>query len=1283
MSTQQDIYVVGSESRPYMLNKENYVPWSSCLLRYAKSRPNGKIIYNSIMNGPYVRRMISKPCDADHQVPINETFHEQTDDELTEKELKQTKDLHITDYTQLYDFLKYNQKEVDELKAERLAKIQDPLALMANSKNPYASLAPHQDLSSFNQNYLQHQIPNLEDITDPTTAMNMALALIAKAFKLNYSTQTNNNQRISSNPNNRQIAQPGMNISQDRQMQMIGEEYDLMATAADLDEIEEVNANCILMANLQQASSSGTQTDSTPVYDSDGSAKFMGTIRFGNDHVAAIMGFGDLQWGNILITRLGDLKGKSKDTSCVSDTRNLLSQKLENKNVELEFQVLNYTRENAHLKATYKNLFDSIYVSLGKTNALSNPVTSNSVSTPQEPKSVNNDKVIAPGMFRINPSKTSREEKHSSRSNNKEAKVEEQHRNLLLYKNNKHISSACNNIKTDSQEVISNVVYAMCSKCLIFVNHDKCLCNHVNDKNSRGKKQKAKVSVKEIQKKYQPKVSKPKKVEHRKSLATPMPRKSRLLLRWSPTGKLFDKDGKILIPVNPRVILSASMKFMGTVCFGNDHVDAILGFGDLQWGNILITRVYFVEGLGYNLFFVGQFCDFDLEVAFRRNACFIRNLEGVDLLKVDRSTNLYIINFNEMASTSPICLMARTSSTKSWLWHQRLSHLNFDTINDLARNDLAAGLPKFKYNKEHLCPSCEQGKSKRASHPPKPVPNSRQRLHLFHMDLCGPMRIASINGKRIQQYLQNEHYALWEVIEFGDSYKAPLEESDKGPASESSAKKKGRTVVITTEDMQKRRNDTFGENEATKKTKKNQLKQQYGNFKAEGSETLEQTFNKLQAIVSHLEFMDVEIEQDDLNQKFLTSLAPEWLMYTIVWRNRDDLDTMSLDDVYNHLKVYEPRIKYKDITQIDKDDIEEIDIKWNMDLLSMRAYRFWKKTGKKITIQGSDVAGPKEEEPAPKALMAIDGIGWDWSYMANEEENHAGVADDEVPTEYALMAKSSLSLKNKVYDDSYCSKSCRKNTKNLNTKISKLNEQLSDCETDLYHYKRGLSHVEARLVEFKEQEIKFCEKIRGLERDVEVRNNKIEYLMNELEQEVKDQIRIRRLLNTLQFLPPAQVYSPPKKDLSWTADCPRVTKTNDTENARKSTIKYAEMYRNTTKSPKVREKGEFWPKNNYAHKNVTPRAVLLKTSRTPVALNRPNMNVAQPKMTSFAKTAHSNVKRPFQGESAVRTQPRVPRVSTITKKFLTVNLKIPTVKSTLTANLGNKGKAVKASACWI
>nr|GEV28817.1 hypothetical protein [Tanacetum cinerariifolium] len=271
----------GSESRPPMLNKENYVPWSSRLLRYAKS-------------------------DTNRDVPVNETFHVQTDDELTEKELK-----HI-------------EKEVDELKAERLAKIQDPLTLIANSNNPYAFLAPYQDQPSFNQNYMQQPIPNPEDITDPTTPMNMALTLMAKAFKLNYSTPTNNKQRISSNPRNRQIAQPGnltgyndvqnirkqviQNAVQNPRAQNVRNQNGLIGAPGngnqkgngnlvaaraegnaagqnrnqircyncrrvDLDEIEEVNANCILMVNLQQASTSGTQSDKAPVYDSDGSAE--------------------------------------------------------------------------------------------------------------------------------------------------------------------------------------------------------------------------------------------------------------------------------------------------------------------------------------------------------------------------------------------------------------------------------------------------------------------------------------------------------------------------------------------------------------------------------------------------------------------------------------------------------------------------------------------------------------------------------------------------------------------------------------------------------------------------------------------------------------------------------------------------------------------------------------------------------------------------------------------------------------------------------------------------
>ncbi|GKA89908.1 retrovirus-related pol polyprotein from transposon TNT 1-94 [Tanacetum coccineum] len=189
-------------------------------------------------------------------------------------------------------------------------------------------------------------------------------------------------------------------------------------------------------------------------------------------------------------------------------------------------------------------------------------------------------------------------------------------------------------------------------------------------------------------------------------------------------------------------------KFMGTVRFGNDNFAAITGYGDYIQGNITICHVYYVEGLGHNLFSVGQFCDGDLEVAFRSKTCYVRNLEGDDLLTGDRESNLYTISISDMATSSPVCLMSKATSTKSWLWHRRLSHLNFGTINDLTRLDLVDGLPKFKYGKDHLCSACERGKSKKASHPLKLILSDHSKLELLHMDLCGPMRVASINGKK-------------------------------------------------------------------------------------------------------------------------------------------------------------------------------------------------------------------------------------------------------------------------------------------------------------------------------------------------------------------------------------------------------------------------------------------------------------------------------------------------------------------------------------------------------
>nr|GEY52229.1 integrase, catalytic region, zinc finger, CCHC-type, peptidase aspartic, catalytic [Tanacetum cinerariifolium] len=888
-----------------MLNKKNYVSWSSHLLRYAKSRPNGKLIHNSIINGPYVRRMILEPGDSNREILVNETFHVQTNDELTKKELKQieaddqaiqtillglSEDIYTTVdscetaqeiWLRVQQMMKGSDIGIQEMKAKlfnewkrftsddgesiesyyhRLLKLMNDLKRNKHFPEKIARiLMLHQDQPSFNQNYMQQPMQNPEDITDPITTMNMALALMAKAFKLNYSTPTNNNQRISLNPRNRQIAQPGINMGQDRQMQMVGvqnvgnqvvqnaiqnlrihnvgnqngqtvvprtnqnpngngnlvatrsdgnatsimdaaylqtqlliaqkeevgiqlqaEEFDLMAAAADLNEIEEVNANCILMANLQQASTSGTQTDKAPVYDSDGSAEVhnykaccdneifnmftqeeqytellepipeshqsgeelylsntskMATVskpislpneEFSNDttpsvarkflnevkstivtlqHVvkhrmtlethnwssfthqelhkiikdeifpivnqvdARVQNF-EIQFLKEAAKFVGDFKSLVKEAdkslakqkaleleierllkavvsqdivsviqnNSVGETLNLQTElertkerfenciiKKENeysklwndwykKCEECRFDKISYDKAYNDMQQKIEQLIN-LFKPSREEKHVPNKVRASVRTTPitvSQPhvftkKDVNSDS-NGLSFTGIDNTKTRRPQPRSNTNNNrvpsasksscnknKGVEVEEHHRNLLLSKNKKHMSSTCNNFKFDSQ-MLTLELFVLC-------------------------KQKANVSINEKQKKHQPQVKKTKKVGFIERLYTPKPSKPRSFLRWSPTRRIFDLKGKIIASSKSK---SQSNCFKGdNACTSNpmeptikrnDHVAAILGFGDLQCGNILITRVYFVERLGYNLFSVGQFCDSDLEV---------------------------------------------------------------------------------------------------------------------------------------------------------------------------------------------------------------------------------------------------------------------------------------------------------------------------------------------------------------------------------------------------------------------------------------------------------------------------------------------------------------------------------------------------------------------------------------------------------------------------------------------------------------------------------------------
>nr|GEW12447.1 integrase, catalytic region, zinc finger, CCHC-type, peptidase aspartic, catalytic [Tanacetum cinerariifolium] len=166
---------------------------------------------------------------------------------------------------------------------------------------------------------------------------------------------------------------------------------------------------------------------------------------------------------------------------------------------------------------------------------------------------------------------------------------------------------------------------------------------------------------------------------------------------------------------NLKLLINFVEKFLGTVKFKNDQIAPIIGYGDLVQGAVIIKRVYYVEGLNHNLFSIGQFCDANLEVAFRKSTCYIRDLKGNDLLTGSRGTDFYSITLQDINSPNSICLMAKATSSQAWLWHRRLSHLNFNTINLLSKNDIVVGLPKLKFVKDHLCSSCELGKAKRKS----------------------------------------------------------------------------------------------------------------------------------------------------------------------------------------------------------------------------------------------------------------------------------------------------------------------------------------------------------------------------------------------------------------------------------------------------------------------------------------------------------------------------------------------------------------------------------------
>ncbi|GJT30490.1 retrovirus-related pol polyprotein from transposon TNT 1-94 [Tanacetum coccineum] len=291
-------------------------------------------------------------------------------------------------------------------------------------------------------------------------------------------------------------------------------------------------------------------------------------------------------------------------------------------------------------------------------------------------------------------------------SSNKKNNVEDHSRKVKSSLNKMNfISEPTSNahVKHYVRDAKFKSICAICNKCLFDANHDMCVIDYVND-----------VNVVQI-------------------------------VLW-----YLDSGCSKHMTENRSQLINFVSKFLGTVRFRNDHIAKIMGYGDYQMGNVTISQIYYVEGLGHNLFSVGQFCDFYLEVAFCKHTCFIRDLDGVDLLNGIRSSNLYNLSMDNLLLSSPICLLSKALNTKSWLWHRRLSYLNFDYITSLVKHGLVRGLPKLKYQKDHLCSACALVKNKSTYFKANRNTPTNPKLKTLSVAYGSfrPMRIRNINRRK-------------------------------------------------------------------------------------------------------------------------------------------------------------------------------------------------------------------------------------------------------------------------------------------------------------------------------------------------------------------------------------------------------------------------------------------------------------------------------------------------------------------------------------------------------
>ncbi|GKA25650.1 retrovirus-related pol polyprotein from transposon TNT 1-94 [Tanacetum coccineum] len=476
---------------------------------------------------------------------------------------------------------------------------------------------------------------------------------------------------------------------------------------------------------------------------------------------------------NLELALQQNLKAQIQDKNIAISELKKLIEKVKGKSVETKFKKSSVIRQPNAFKSQRHSILGKPAAFLDKerffktshcTDFASIGVIATSVSRPQLKSNQLEDRVL---------------------HNNSEMKTKEveEHRRNFKFSKNKMSVTACNdglNVKTSNV----NFVCVTCGKCVLNDNHDLCVLHYINVVNNRTKQPIAiPISAKEPKRTMNQSVATSLKKIVASESTNKNPRKSFRKLhehasktcKWwyskiSPPGYQW-KPKSSALNVKPNVSLPLGNKSRNANTLESNTIrGSILSNSPLSSNSFAAHRdntvhrrlwvlkahdeksqaskVYYVEGLNHNLFSVGQICDADLEVAFQKSTCYICDLKGNDLLTGSRGTDLYSITLQDTSTPNPICLMAKASSSQAWLWHRHLSHLNFDSTNLLSKNDIVTGLPKLKFIKDHLCSSCELGKAKRKSFQTKTTPSSKRRLEILHMDLCGPMRVESFNGKK-------------------------------------------------------------------------------------------------------------------------------------------------------------------------------------------------------------------------------------------------------------------------------------------------------------------------------------------------------------------------------------------------------------------------------------------------------------------------------------------------------------------------------------------------------